>query len=216
MKKPCLLFVLFLLGQFGTYAQYQPAYGNGSTNQDLPLPKYYIGTGTGLQYKYGIIGLGFGYRVSPQTIVEFNAGAGVYGSKVGLTGIFNSGSKNAWCPFIGFSRSSGIEEFVSDFDIVYNGQTSKVNTSLFLDPVITLTPGLQRQFVTKSGNRFTIDLGYAIALNKQVFGFTESKILVGTSYVNAADVKLTSVQRSAIQILGPSGLTVGVSYNFGF
>ncbi len=202
----------YLLG----FTQYQSPYSKDLSLKELPLPKYYVSAGTGVQYKYGLVGIGLGYRVTETTLLELNTGIGAYGSKVGITGIFNSIGKNSWCPFLGFTKTSGIQELNTEFEIVYNGVNSKVNTTVFLDPVNTLNAGIQRQFVTKRGNRFTIDLGYAIGLNKQIYGFTDKTILVGNKLVPVADVSFSSNQKSAIQILGPSGITIGVSYNYGF
>ena len=211
------LLLLMLFPVFTAYSQYQSPYlKEENVKREIPLPKYYISAGSGIQYKYGLLGLGLGYRVTETTILELNTGIGAYGTKVGISGIFNSIGKNAWCPYLGFSKTSGVNELNTEFEVVYNGLTSKVNTSVYLDPVNTLNAGIQKQFVTKRGNRFTIDLGYAISLNKQVYGFNDKTILVGNQLVPADEVKFSNNQKSAIQILGPSGITIGVSYNYGF
>jgi hypothetical protein len=216
MKKPILTLLIFILFGLNTFAQYQSPYTGVADPKEIGLPKVYLSVGTGLQYKYGILGLGFGYRVAPNAIVEFNTGLGAYGTKVGLTGVFKSSSQNGWCPNIGFSRASGIQEFVTDVEVKYNGNTYEVNTSLNLEPLVTVNAGLQRQFITKSGNRFTLDFGYAIGLNKQVINFNEKSVLVDGKYVNTSDLQLSSTQKSLFQVLGPSGIIIGFSYNFGF
>jgi hypothetical protein len=216
MKKPILPFLIFVLFGLSSFAQYQSPYTGVVDPKEIALPKVYLSVGSGLQYKYGILGLGFGYRVAPTAIVEFNTGLGLYGSKVGLTGIFKSGYKNGWCPSIGFSKANGFQDLILDVEVSFNEKDYEVNTSINLDPLLTINAGLQRQFMTKRGNRFTIDLGYAIGLNKQIITFNEKSVLIEGKYIATENVDFSANQKSFFQTLGPSGLTLGLSYNFGF
>lgn len=216
MKKPILLLLIFALIGLNSFAQYQSPYTSETNPSEIGLPKVYFGLGSGLNYKNGLIGLSVGYRVAPSTIVEFNSGLGSYGYKVGLSSVFKATDKNGWCPNIGFSKSSGLSEFITDVEVRYNSTNYEVNTSINLGYMITVNAGLQRQFVTKSGNRFTIDLGYAIGMNKQEITFNDKSVLIEGKYINTNELQLSSLQKSVFQTIGPSGLTIGFSYNFGF
>ncbi len=221
MKNKILLLALFLLGSGFAFGQYEPIKEAKVRNNETKFTRnFYFGVGTGLHYKYGLLGVGFGYRVAPFAIAELNFGMGLYGGKVGLTGIFNAGNKNGWCPTLGLNRSAGSVDIEGESNVVYNGLGYKTKGTYYLDPMLLLTPGIQRQFITKKGNRITMDLGYSIALNKQIFGFTDSKIQiydVANNYliVPSADVSFSAEEKAAIQLLSPSGVTIGFSYNFG-
>lgn len=81
-----LLIWLSLLSCQFTFAQYEPAYKTESESNGTS-PNFYLGIGTGLNYKTGAIGLSLGYRIAPKALVELNMGIGGYGSKIGLGGV---------------------------------------------------------------------------------------------------------------------------------
>ncbi|MCF8425600.1 MAG: hypothetical protein K9H61_01765 [Bacteroidia bacterium] len=224
MKILHLFFIVFGLNliNYTAKAQYEPVYqkdkkGNSSSSE-IGEPKFYFGLGTGLHYKMGLLGISAGYKVAPNIITELNLGIGGYGSKVGITTIFNAINKNAWCPMLGFSRASGFSTINTEVEVVYMGATTKTTTDCYLDQMITLNTGIQRQFVSKRGNRFALEMGFAFGLNKQYYGFNESSaLLVSTNTrVSTNELTFSNNQKAAFKLLNPAGLMLGLSYNFGF
>lgn len=224
MKIQQLLVLVFGLNliNFTAKAQYEPVYQKdkkeNSTSNEIGEPKFYLGLGTGLHYKMGLLGISAGYKVAPHIIAELNLGMGGYGYKVGITTIFNATNKNAWCPMLGFSRASGAPNIKTEVEVVYMGTKTKTTTDYYLDPMITLNTGIQRQFVSKRGNRFALEMGFAFGLNKQIYGFNEkTALLVSTNTVVAtSELTFSDNQKAAFKLVNPAGLMLGLSYNFGF
>jgi hypothetical protein len=224
MKILHLLIIVFVLNliDFTAKAQYEPVYkkdkkGN-STSSEIEEPKFYLGLGTGLHYKMGVLGISVGYKVVPSIIAELNLGIGGYGSKVGITTIFNAINKNAWCPMLGFSRASGAPNVITEVEVIYMGTTTKTTTDYYLDQMITLNTGVQRQFISKRGNRFVLEMGFAFSLTKQNYGFNESTALLASTntYVPTSELTFSDNQKAIFKTLNPAGLMLGLSYNFGF
>lgn len=216
--KLLLVWVSLLSCQF-TFAQYEPAYktesesiGNGTN------PNFYLGIGTGLNYKTGAIGLSLAYRIAPKALVELNMGIGGYGSKIGLGGVVNVTEKGTWSPSLSFSRASGGTDLPLTVEVEVPGSNSpaKTKTNINLSPMFTLTPGVQRQFISKNGNRFILEFGFAIPMNTPTQEFAESTAEVNGVMVPTSLLKFSSTQKSAFKLLDPAGLSFGLCYYFGF
>jgi len=224
MKILHLFFIVFGLNliNYAAKAQYEPVYQKekkeNSTSIEIGEPKFYFGLGTGLHNKMGLLGISAGYKVAPNIIAELNLGIGIYGSKVGITTIFNAINKNAWCPTLGFSRASGAPSIETEVEVEYKGQTTKITTDYYLDPMFTLIPGVQRQFVSKRGNRFVLEFGFSLALSKQNYGFNKSEIWLPltNNMVSTSELSFSTDQKTVFKAIDPAGLMLGLSYNFGF
>lgn len=210
------LAILFFVGSTHVcMAQYErPRYAESN---DLKKRNTFISIGSGLHYKYGLIGLGFGMRIGEDVIGEMNVGMGFYGFKSGFTTIFNAGSNKKWRPTLGFNRSSGVSNQELDVQVVYQLNSFDVKTKMDLAPALVLVPGFQRVFLFKNGSTLALDLGYAIALNSPSFQFSGEQDMVLIEGIGrpADEVKLSPMQKSLFDIMGPSGLQLGLSFNFG-
>jgi hypothetical protein len=220
MKNKILFGILVLFCSQFAYAQYEYPYKNESATSASSNPNFYLGIGTGLNYKTGAIGLSLAYRMAPKTLVELNMGIGGYGSKIGLGGVFNVIEKGTWCPSLSFSRASGGSDLPLTVEVEVpssNGTaTAKTDTKINLSPMFTLTPGVQRQFISKNGNRFILEFGFAIPLNTATQEFAESMAEVNGVMVPTSMLKFSSVQKTAFKLLDPAGLSLGLCYYFGF
>ena len=216
MKKQLLSILLIIATSQLTFGQYESPYKSESQASSVNAPNFFLGIGTGLNYKTGALGLSLAYRVAPKTLAELNMGIGGYGSKIGLGVVFNAINKSAWCPSLSFSRASGISDLETEVEVEYNGATSKTTTKINLAPMFTLTPGVQRQFVTKNGSRFILEIGFAIPMNTATPEFSESFATVNNATVPTGLLKFSTTQKQIFKILDPAGLSFGLCYYFGF
>lgn len=175
----------------------------------------FISVGSGMHYKYGMIGFGFGMLFNENMISEFNFGLGGYGFKTGATLVFNAGSNKKWRPTLGFSRVSESNGAQLDVEVVYNLNNYTTKAKVDLSSAYTLNSGFQRVFLFRNGNNLALDLGYAILLNTPTYGFTDNQIKIEGNLVPSAAVEFSDPQKMVFRILRPSGVTLGLSYNFG-
>lgn len=117
----------------------------------------FLGVGTGLNATTGIFGLRFDARVSDKVMLGVAAGIGSWGGKISFSGNYQTAS--GWCPMISISRASGADSIPMALELA-NGQTKTI--AMRLDPVNVITLGVEKQWFTARGNRFYLDLGYAI------------------------------------------------------
>lgn len=219
MKNKLFILICIFMCSHVAFAQYESPYKNESSSvSSFENPNFYLGFGTGLNYKTGILGLSLAYRMAPKTLVELNMGYGVYGSKIGIGGVFNVVEKGAWCPSLSFSRASGGSELplTVEVEVPSSNNTATTDTKINLSPMFTLTPGVQRQFISKKGNRFVLEFGFAIPLNTATQEFAESFAEVNGVQVPTSLLKFSSTQKSIFKALDPAGLSLGLCYYFGF
>lgn len=210
------LFAAFILVRTQTaFGQYERPRSNESSS--FKKPNAFFSIGSGVHYKYGLIGLGFGMRIGEDILGELNVGMGAYGFKSGFTAVFNAGSNKKWRPTFGFSRASGIKNQELDVQVVYQLNSFDVKTKMDLAPAFVLVPGFQRVFMFKNGSNLALDIGYAIALNSPSFTFSgdEDMVLIEGVGRPVNQVKLSSTQKRIFELLGPGGLQLGLSFNFG-
>ncbi len=219
MKNKLFLLICLFICSHVAFAQYESPYKNESSSvSSSENPNFYLGLGTGLNYKTGALGLSLAYRMAPKTLVELNMGLGGYGSKIGLGGVFNVVEKGAWCPSLSFSRASGFSDLLTTVEVEVPGSNNAATTEtkINLSPMFTLTPGVQRQFISKKGNRFVLEFGFAIPLNTATQEFAESFAEVNGVQIATSLLKFSSIQKTAFQVLDPAGLSLGLCYYFGF
>jgi hypothetical protein len=219
MKNKLFILICVFMCSHVAYAQYESPYKNESSSvSSSERPNFYLGIGTGLNYKTGVLGLSLAYRIAPKSLVELNMGIGGYGSKIGLGGVFNVVEKGAWCPSLSFSRASGGSEVPLTVEVeeIGSNNAASTETKINLSPMFTLTPGVQRQFISRKGNRFVLEFGFAIPLNTATQEFSESFAEVNGVQVPTSFLKFSSTQKTVFKILDPAGLSLGLCYYFGF
>ena len=208
------LTTLFLLGiSLLGMAQYERP--RSSESNDIRKRNAFISIGSGIHYKYGLIGLGYGMMLNEQLLGELNVGIGGYGFKSGFTAIFNAGSNKKWRPSIGFSRASGSENQDLDVEVIYQLNNQNINAKIDLEPAYVLVPGFQRVILFRNGNNLAFDIGLAIALNNPGYSFSEKFVKINGNTINTYELEFSDLQKSTFELLRPSGLKLGMSFNFG-
>lgn len=202
---------IFLVRTENAFAQYE----RPTESISFKKSNAFISVGSGMHYKYGILGLGFGMLLNENTVSEFNFGLGVYGFKTGATMVFNAGTNKKWRPTLGFSRTAGSENVQMDVMVVHNLNDYTITTEMDFSAAHTLTPGFQRVFLFRNGSNLALDFGYAIALNTPSYGFSEKILKIEGNQVAASTVEFTEPQELAFRLIRPSGIVFGLSYNFG-
>jgi hypothetical protein len=202
------------------FAQYEPAYKKDQRAQKFiapkPLKACYLGLGTGIYGKYGLMGIDFGVRLNPRTLAEINLGLGVWGSKTGFSFTTFAGADNTWCPSIGFTRNSGLAASNMDCTVTLNGSNEfTVNTNLIYKPVNILHLSVQKQFISGKGNRFFFELGYSLAVNEIKVEFESSKVDYNGLIINTSDLKYSTTQQQVFNLLAPNGINISLGYQFG-
>ncbi len=221
MKLVQLIFLVIALSLFSAsaaYCQYEPPVT--APKADDPSAKLrgaYLGVGTGLYSKYGLLGVAAGIRVSKYTLAEFTLGLGNNGAKMGGSLTFNVKGTNGWCPSIGFGRSTGFEVLGKNQDIkvLYLGKEETANGNIQISGVNLLFLSFQKQILSKKGNRFVMEFGYSIPLGPATYGFADSTVTINKISTPVSSVQLTDKQKSDFNLTNPSGLMISFSYHFG-
>lgn len=175
----------------------------------------FLSFGSGVNFKYGMIGMGVGMKLGENVLGELNLGIGGYGFKTGITAIFNAGSNKKWRPTLGLTRASGAEDFETEVEVTHNLLTYKTTTKLNLPEAFALTPGFQRVFMFRNGSYLALDLGIAIGLNNFDAQISDQTVILDGIVTPSSEVEFTALQKQTLRVLGPSGLSIGLSYNFG-
>jgi hypothetical protein len=204
---------LLLVQTNTTFGQYERPREVSSNN--VKRANIYLSLGSGLQYKYGMIGGGVGMYIGENTLGELTFGLGGYGFKTGVNMVFNSGSNKKWRPTLGFVRGSGISNFETEVEVVYNLNVKNVTTKINLPAAFALTPGVQRIFMFRNGSSFALDLGIGISLNQYEASFSEDQVLFDGVLRPSQMISFSDLQKTTFKVTGPSGIICGVSYNFG-
>ncbi len=196
-----------------SFAQYERP--RSAENSNEKKANTFFSIGSGANYKYGLIGFGLGMMINENVLGELTLGVGGYGFKSGVNMVFNAGLNKKWRPTLGFARASGFQDFETEVEVVYNLNTLKTDALIDLPAAYVLTPGFQRIFKFRNGSSFAIDLGVAISLNNFKPSFSESAIKLEGFIVPTNQVTFSASQETFFNVIGPSGLSLGLSYNFG-
>lgn len=170
--------------------------------QTTPVPaqgKLFLGVGSGIaNSSTGIFGLRFDARVGDKVILGVGAGISSWGPKVSFSAYYQTASN--WCPMITIGSALGADSIPLSQELV-DGTTKTVDMKL--DPVNSLSLGVEKQWFTKRGNRFYLDLGYAIS-------FAQSK-----PFRTLDPTEKLSVNSDRImQVIAPGGIVIGFGYSF--
>ncbi len=219
MKKLAFATSMFLGLSFQAFSQYEPPVvkenksdNTASVNQQ---PAFYIGLGTGLYCKYGLIGLAFATRITEKTLAEVQVGTGGWGSKAGISVTTNVKGINGWCPSIGFNRSFGAESLELEPEVTNNGGTPfKIKTKLNLKSMNVICLSMQRQFVNSRGNRFILEFGYSIPISETIVEFANPTIVYNGTVIPTSNLQFSTLLKTAFKIQNPSGLLLSLSYHF--
>jgi hypothetical protein len=204
---------IFLVRTETVFAQYERP--RSAENSVLNKRNAFISVGSGIHYKYGILGLGFGMMLNENVLGELNLGMGVYGFKSGFTAVFNAGSNKKWRPTLGFSRVSGADATPLQVEVVHQLLNHTLNTKVDLAPAFVLIPGFQRVIVFRKGSNLAFDFGLAIALNTPTYQLSEDIVTIDGKEVPTSALEFSEVQKLEFRLLRPSGIKIGMSYNFG-
>ncbi len=218
MKTKFITYIFFFLSlllvqtstTFGQYERPREVSSNNGKRANT-----FLSIGSGANYKYGLIGFGLGMMINENVLGELTLGYGGYGFKSGVNMVFNASLNKKWRPTLGFARASGWQDFETEVEVVYNLNTLKTDALIDLPAAYVLTPGFQRIFKFRNGSSFAIDLGVGISLNNFKPSFSESTIKIEGFIVPANQVSFSSFQETIFNVMGPAGLSLGLSYNFG-
>lgn len=176
----------------------------------------YLGLGTGIYGKYGIIGASMGVKVFPKTLIELNLGVGGWGSKAGIS--FTGPSfKRKWFPSFGITKNFGAKNVLVNSQISYKGGTTLLdyNQGLNYNDVNVFHLGVQRQWMSKRGNRFVLEMGYSFAMNEPIVSLAVDGITFYNSFIPKEDITFSNQQARIHQIVSPSGIMINLVYQFG-
>lgn len=196
MKKFLIPFLLLFLIAKENRAQDYSTYNHGE------LPGSYLGFGGGINSQSGIIGIRLDKRISPSTLLSFNAGVGSWGPKISIGGIFLAKSENGFCPFISLSRCMGSDEVTMNLKTVSGTFTSNKDVRLYLKAATLINLGGQYQWLSARGNRTVLEFGYSFPI-------------VEGSYSVLDPVFLAKESSDALAVLRPGGMMLGLAYQFG-
>ncbi|MDP1727891.1 MAG: hypothetical protein Q8M15_13990 [Bacteroidota bacterium] len=219
MKKLVFSVFMFLGFSFQSFSQYEPPVPieNKTNTAENPgqQPAFYIGLGTGLFCKYGLIGLAFATRITEKTLAEVQIGSGGWGNKAGFSVTTNVKRVNGWCPSIGFNRSFGADAIELEPEVVNNGGAPfKIKTKLNLKPINVICLSMQRQFVNMRGNRFILEFGYSIPISETIVEFADQTVVYNGTIIPTSNLKFSTIQKTAFKLQNPSGLLLSLSYHF--
>ncbi len=162
----------------------------------------YLGVGAGINDATGILGIRFDAKISPKILLGVGAGIGGWGAKISFNAAYQTPSN--WNPFVSLTRSTGIDSLPTMLEARRDGgPTFTQKITLQYNPVNTLNLGVQKQWFSRRGNRFFLNLGYAFALN------TDRSYLVKTPNTELSDVAIQTMK-----IIAPGGLIIGLGYQF--
>jgi hypothetical protein len=168
-------------------------------------PKFYIGLGTGLNYNCGLLGIKVAAKPMTDILLDFSAGIGTWGNKLGLGIILNAKDENAWSPVLGFSLATGAEKVPLEIEVINpSGVVTTVNENLKFNPATMFNIGVQRQWVRPTGNRITFELGYSILVSGGEVEWVNNP----NNYI------FNDVTKKVFDFLRPGGLTIGIGYYF--
>lgn len=209
-------FLYLLLAQTNTtFGQYERP--RSADNSNAKKANAYLSVGSGMYYKYGLLGVGLGMMVGEDVLAEYTFGLGANAFKNGVNLVFNAGSNKKWRPTIGFVKASGVKGFETEVEVVIisTSATQKATAKIDRPPAYVLTPSLQRIFKFRNGSTMAIDLGIGLSLNNFEPNFSENAIVVDGFIVPVQEIKFSDLQKTLFQVNGPAGIIVGLSYNFG-
>jgi hypothetical protein len=69
--------------------------------------------------------------------------------------------------------------------------------------------------VFRKGSNLAFDFGLAIALNTPSYQLSEDLVTIDGKLVPTSAVEFSDAQKLAFRLLRPSGIKIGMSYNFG-
>ncbi len=170
--------------------------------QPNPQGKLFLGVGVGLNNgTTGIIGLRLDGRVSEQVMLGVGVGVSGWGGRISFNGHYIT--KSNWCPMIGISRSGGADSVVVPMELNTINGLKNEDVALRLKPVTTILLGVEKQWFTMRGNRFFMDLGYAIPTGDD-----------NTPFSTVDPTKsLSSDSVSRMRLQSPGGLVLGFGYS---
>lgn len=187
MKRLVLLAALFLTG-ISSFAQ--------------PAPKMYLGLSTGLNSPTGLLGLQLHARFGDNILVNGGFGLGSWGYKSTIGIRYEPEHKSTWCPFLSYSRATGIDSIPVKVEVVEKGQKVQKEIGMRLKPVNVLNFGVQKQWITSGEKRIYIELGYSMKLTSDPF-----------EAVSKSDT-LTALGKGSMNFASPGGLLFGFGVDF--
>lgn len=167
------------------------------------LPYTYLGLGTGINNYVGIIGVGADVRVYHEFFIRIGAGLGSWGGK--LTGGIRYERKytSGWGYGISYSQCSGLNDYKYDFETVSSTLLITKNVTMDLLKVRTINLTAFHNWVFKKKNKFYIEFGYAIPLDKDAYKLQDPTII------------LSDKSKSLLTTLQPGGIIISTGFMFG-
>lgn len=170
-------------------------------------PGFYWGINTGMNNFSSVIGLSTTLRLKGKLFLRTGIGTGIWGSR------FAAGFKydlrhdmrysKGWSFAVGYGYNKGVKGTspIKGSNTVA-GNTKEVDIEIIQKPVSTLNATLIFNRMKKARKCFTVELGYAVSLQKEPWTIVPGGI--GAEH-----------SRRYIKLAQPGGLVVGVGINFG-
>ena len=200
MHKKILLFLLVLSTSLVTTAQ-EASSGNSKTSIGEPrCPVVFIGTGTGLENPFGLLGINIDVPVIPYFSVNAGVGISSWGTKMhGEVRYYLKPCNKGWAFSAGITHNTGLDNFTISMPTVAG--TADVTMDLLAATNVYI--GIYHFWrLGKRGNRFNITTGYSIPLSSN-------------NYIQTAGPAIDEDGRSVMKIVAPGGLMLGVGFSFG-
>jgi hypothetical protein len=159
----------------------------------------YIVLGTGLNCYHGLIGVGIDTRLTDHIGLRATAGIGGWGGKLGGGIIFRKNGPEGFGVLVGYSSAFGLKNFKTELDT----STGKKEVTLDLLRSGTLNISGNKGWRVGQRNMFNFEFGYAFSTSPS------------NNYVIKDGSTLSSVGRTTLNILQPSGVLLSASFMFG-
>lgn len=163
------------------------------------LPKFAIGLGSGINNFTAIFGLSAKIRVINKLSLQGGIGLGGWGYKYSIGLIFDKHYNGGWSYGIGYSVCPGENNIKANLQ-VSSGTTQSVTLNYLQASTINLKAGYSWRIGEK--NTFYLEFGYAIPMESSPWKVTDGSTLSNTS-------------TSALQLIQPGGVILGLGFTFG-
>jgi hypothetical protein len=163
------------------------------------LPNFYLGIGTGMNNYTGLLGLSINLRLQNKVFFQGGLGIGTWGSKYTIGLRLDRSYGKGWSYGIGFSSCSGLRDFKTNLELQSG---IKQDVTLDLLRANTLNLKATHNWMIHKRNTFYVDLGYAIALQSSPWKVTDGS-------------EISTTSKSALDMLAPGGVILGLGFTFG-
>jgi hypothetical protein len=163
------------------------------------LPAFAIGLGTGINNYTAIFGLSANLRIYNKLSLQGGIGIGGWGNKYSIGIKYNYYYDGGWSYGFGYSVCPGENNIKANLQVT-SGTTQQVTLNYLTASTVNLKVG--RSWRIGQKNTFYMEYGYAIPIQSNPWKVTDNSVLSSTSI-------------SALKLIQPGGLIIGLGFTFG-